>query len=714
MSAVSTTPAAGAARPTGHLPGLDGLRAISVIAVLIYHAGFSWLHGGFLGVEVFFVVSGYLITALLMSEVAGSGTVSLRGFWLRRARRLLPALVMVLIAVTVGAALFGSAQVQSDVKRDLPWAVFYAANWGQIVGDAAYFANLSPFRHLWSLAVEEQWYLVWPLIVLGLVARRGRPLGRTAGTAMIGAGVAVMVLTTWMARAPELGSERIDLLYLSTFTRSSGLLLGAGAAVLWSPWRVSSHPVAPGRRWTVDIAGIVALAWLADAMVRATITDRGLYRWQLASVSIASLVVVLAVVHPASVYVRSLLSTRPLVEIGKRSYGVYLWSWPISVAVGAYTGSWPRFIIAMALTAVVSELSYRLVETPIRQGRLGQWWKMQRVFDGRRHLGDGARKRPIVAGGVVAVTAVVAVPTAAFYASVQPANLMAGGAEVEFVLPSNAAVPASSTAAAASSTAEPAPTDLASTAALEVTTTVPATTTTVAPTTTLPRLPRRVVIVGDSTAHALAINLPSGIDETFDISDGGVDGCSVYGDGKVKSARNFGRTFADCGTATDQWVGDAQRSDADVALVVLGAWDVFDHEVDGVYIAFGSPESDARFVDGLQRGIDGLVAAGTQVALLEIPCMRPVDVEGAGVPALPERGDDARVAHLNDLLRGLAAAQPEHVTFVPGPTQWCNDEAVSTDLGMRWDGVHVYKPGAKLVFETIAPTLLAIPVPPAV
>ena len=158
----------------GYQPGLDGLRAISVIAVIFYHAGFDWMHGGFLGVEVFFVVSGFLITSLLLEERERTGGVALRQFWLRRARRLLPALFAVLIAIGAWIALFGTAQQQSDMHRDFLPGLFYVANWGQIFGGAQYFGNFSPLRHLWSLAVEEQWYLFWPPIFVLLTRRNKR------------------------------------------------------------------------------------------------------------------------------------------------------------------------------------------------------------------------------------------------------------------------------------------------------------------------------------------------------------------------------------------------------------------------------------------------------------------------------------------------------------------------------------------------------------
>jgi hypothetical protein len=143
-------------------------------------------------------------------------------------------------------------------------------------------------------------------------------------------------------------------------------------------------------------------------------------------------------------------------------------------------------------------------------------------------------------------------------------------------------------------------------------------------------------------------------------------------------------------------------------LVVLGAWDVFDLEINGQTLTFASPEWDAAFTSRLQSGIDAINESGATAALLEVPCMRPIDVEGAGVPALPERGDDARVAHVNDLMRQLAAGQPGPAGFVARPTQWCNGSPEATDTAYRWDGVHVYVPGANLISETIAPSLLAL------
>jgi peptidoglycan/LPS O-acetylase OafA/YrhL len=697
-------PTVGQPPTMGYQPSLDGVRAVSVVAVLLYHAGFEWMHGGFLGVEVFFVVSGFLITSLLLDERERSGRIVLRAFWLRRARRLLPALFMVLLAIGLWAALFGSAQMRSDLRRDYPWGIFYAANWGQIFGGAQYFGNLSPLRHLWSLAVEEQWYLLWPLAFVALSRTRWRTAER--GRIVLGCAALVMIVTWFMARSPELTDDRVNLLYLSTFTRASGLLLGAGAAFVWRPWRSPRRPVGSAGP-VLDIAGVAAAVVLLISFASVSLVDRSLYRWQLALASVASLVVVAVVVHPASRLLRPACSWTPLVEIGKRSYGLYLWSWPISVVAKAYTGSWPRFIGAMLVTAMVAELSYRYVETPVRHGAIGRWLKADRSIDWRRTAGCAS----------VAVIALL-VPLGAFYKSVDHFDPAAGGDDVAFDLD----LATTPTLAGQTQIATPEPTspvvedasDETTSNTTQQTAEVAETTSSVAavvPEVTAPVLPRRLVIVGDSQAHSLAINLPEGIESTFDIADGSVEGCGVADDGSVRSERDgFSRSFGNCSGWAGKWADAAVSSNAEVALVVIGAWDVFDVEVGDQLIEFGTPAADERFLTDLREGVAALSGAGVHVALLEIACMRPQDVDGAGVPALPERGDDQRIAHLNDLMRRVADENPSAVTFVAGPTQWCNDPAVSSDLGYRWDGVHVYKPGAKLIYETIAPALLAIPI----
>lgn len=665
----------------GYQPSLDGVRALSVVAVILYHAGFGWMTGGFFGVEVFFVVSGFLITSLLIEERDRNRRIDLRQFWVRRWRRLLPALFAMLLVVSVWAVFFGTAEQHTQLRRDLPWGILYLANWGQILSDTPYFAGTPTLlRHLWSLAVEEQWYVLWPLVFMA-IARRGRS-DRRLGRTLAGVSLAVMVATA----VAHVGGVSTNFLYLSTLTRSTGLLMGAALAFLWRPWRVTGAP-RPQAGATLDGVAALAVLVLLGSFLVGHVSSGATYLWQLPLVTLASTALVAAVVHPWAGVCRRVFGSRPLVEVGKRSYGLYLWTWPVSRVCDAYSGSWSRFAVAMLLAVPLSEACYRWVETPIRKGALGRW------FADRRTPGWGT-----IAACSVLGSAALLLPLAAFYRGASPtfdAAVDAGGDDVVFELQPGAAT---------STAALPTESTLTETASTPVPVTVPVPVTS-------PTLPRRLVIVGDSMAHSLKVNLPDGIESTFTASDGSVEGCSVYDGGKAVSARNgFTRSFSGCTGWEQKWASAAQQGSAEVALVVLGAWDVFDVQLDGQNLPFAGEANDQRFVAGLQKGIDALSAVGTKVALLEVACMRPQDVKGAGVPALPERGDDSRVAHVNDLLRRVASANPATTTFLTGPAEYCTDP-IASDLAYRWDGVHAYKPGAKLTMEAIAGQLLAIPVP---
>jgi hypothetical protein len=397
---------------------------------------------------------------------------------------------------------------------------------------------------------------------------------------------------------------------------------------------------------------------LGCAATAAALTDGYVYQWLLPLVSVLALIAVMVVVHPTAAGMRRVIGWGPLVAVGRRSYGLYLWHWPIFVFLGARHRSPVRFGVALVVTIVCSELCYRYVEMPARRGAIGRWWRSA-----------GSARLRVAAAGAAAVAVL-----GGLYAAVGPYDRAQGG-EATFRAPATSAPPAAAPATAAG-----------------------------------PELPRRVAIVGDSQAHSLAVNQPAGLAETLAIVDGSLDGCSVYDAGRVRSARTgFGNSFAMCDGWEDEWAATVRGSDAEIALVVLGAWDVFDLETaNGTVLTFGTGDWDAYVAEHLQRGVDALVGAGARVALLEVPCMRPRDVEGAGVPALPERGDDARVAHFNGVLREVAAANAGPVIFVEGPDAWCNDETVANDLAMRWDGVHVYQPGAALVFTAIVPTLVAL------
>ena len=655
----------------GYEPSLDGIRAFSVIAVMLYHADIAWLPGGFLGVEVFFVVSGFLITSLLIEEHESTRRIDLKQFWIRRARRLLPALFVMLSATAVCVAFFAKDSAP-DFRRDVLPSLGYFSNWWQIYAvDTPYFAasSLPVLRHLWSLAVEEQWYLIWPLlftVVFG--AKWMRP--RISGALLITCSAAIMFTTA--LRFVQDNETRTNFLYLSTITRSSGLLLGAAVAMLWRPWRKNSLP-SWWRSSISDAFAITSIAVIGVLMATVHVADQRLYQGGLAATTVASAVIVAVVMRPNGLLVKKFFSQDLFVEIGRRSYGLYLWHWPIFVVAHARDSS-NRLAVALALTVIINEFVYQFVEIPTRHGALGNWWH------NRPQLSAMHRRLPVfIAAVVVASLGITGVKVVGIEA--RDLSIDTSTANVIFAVPT--------TVASASS--------------------LPAASTT---TTTIAKLPRRLVIVGDSQAHSLAINKPSGIEKTFVVTDGSIDGCGIYdrGVGVGGTNGNFRRNFANCVGFEKSWTKSATKAQADVALVVLGAWEVLDLKINSFTLVVDTPPADTMFRTQMKRGIGALRATGATVALLEVACMRPVDSKGGPVPALPQRGDDTRTRHLNDLLREIAAPEDDGVFFVSGPKEWCSDSEISTSLSYRWDGVHAYKPGAKLIFETIATSILQLPV----
>ena len=468
---------------------------------------------------------------------------------------------------------------------------------------------------------------------------------------------------------------RTNVLYLSTFTRSSGLLLGAAVAFLWRPWRSSAVRIPKLRRVGADLVALAAVGALVFLSATQHVFDESLYRWALALTSFASACIVAVVVRPGNTWMKELLSIPGLVEIGRRSYGLYLWHWPIFVVTGARENG-VRLAVALTITVVINEFSYVFIETPARKGAIGNWW-------GQRSQLTAMRRRLPIALGVVFVSALAG--TGVKVAGIEARDLSVDTAnnEVVFFVPTT--VPSNSSLPGASTT-----------------------------TTTIAKLPRRVVIVGDSQAHSLAVNKPSGIEKTFIVSDGSIDGCGVYDRGVGTGGKNgtFRRNFANCVGFEKSWAKSATKAKAEVALVVLGAWEVLDLKINSFLFKVNTTPADTLFRTQVQRGVAALRQTGATVALLEVACMRPVDSSGGPVPALPERGDDTRTAHLNDLLREIAAPENDGVYFINGPREWCNNPKISTSLSYRWDGVHAYKPGAKLIFETVAQQLLQLPVKP--
>jgi peptidoglycan/LPS O-acetylase OafA/YrhL len=385
----------------GYQPGLDGLRAVAVLAVVLYHADISWLPGGFLGVEVFFVVSGFLITSLLVDERHQTGAVSLRQFWVRRARRLLPALYVVLLVVSVVGLLF-VPDAAGRLGGDVLAALFYVFNWWQIFLQESYFASAGRpplLQHLWSLAVEEQFYLLFPPLFLLAYRRWGRDVARWG---LLGVAVASAV---WMAILFDpVDPSRV---YYGTDTRLSGLLLGAVLALSWSPWRSNRRP-APGAGAALDATGVLGLAVLAWFFLRVNEFDPFMYRGGFLVLDVVCLVLIAVLVHPSARLSR-VLGSRPLRWVGLRSYSIYLWHWPIFVLTRPQldvplTGL-PLFVLRMALTLAAAELSFRYVETPVRHGAVGDWWHRLRSSSGMAHV--YTVRRTTVVGGAAALVVVM-------------------------------------------------------------------------------------------------------------------------------------------------------------------------------------------------------------------------------------------------------------------------------------------------------------------
>jgi peptidoglycan/LPS O-acetylase OafA/YrhL len=385
-------------------PGLDGLRALAVSAVLLYHADPAFIPGGFLGVEVFFVISGYLISALLLAEWRTKGRIDLKDFWMRRARRLLPALYALLVVTLAFSVVFLPGEV-AGLRGEVLGAFGYVTNWFLIFGRESYFEAVgrpSVLQHLWSLAVEEQFYLIWPVVLavglgVGTAHRRQRLVLMVALAGAAASAVAMALMYT-----PGVDPSRI---YYGTDTRATGLLCGAALAFLWSPqdrypaadkWTHLRNlgPSRLRRRWwpavplLLDAVGVAALTALVLFGLNLGEYQPFLYRGGLVAVALATSALIAVVAHPRSWVVSRLLGSAPMRWVGVRSYGIYLWHWPVFMVtrpeLDVPFGGLPLLALRLALTILLADLSYRFVETPIRRGALGRAWKLLRESRGTR------------------------------------------------------------------------------------------------------------------------------------------------------------------------------------------------------------------------------------------------------------------------------------------------------------------------------------------
>ncbi len=555
----------GQASASPHLhyqPALDGIRAVAVVSVLLYHADVAIAGGGFLGVDLFFALSGYLVTTLLLREHANHGGIAVPAFWARRLRRLLPALLLVLVAVAAYAALAVEASSLPSLRGDLLASLFYVQNWHLIFSDQSYFAAFadpSPLRHVWSLAIEEQWYLLWPLALSGMLRLTG---GRsdvwTPVVALAAVGSAVL-MAVWFD--PIGDPSRV---YYGTDTRAQTLLAGAALALL-----LHNREVSPSIRRSAGILGVQGLVAVLVVVAFAADDDEWLYRGGFLAVALAGCLLVAGSVLDPQRWVGRLLSSEPLPTIGRLSYGLYLWHWPVYVAVDAdrLGTDGPALLAArLVLTAAVSVASYELVELPIRMGRLRKppW----------------SRVRPVVLTcGAIVVTAVLALAGTVGGDDDEVGAVVDRGEQGDLRV-----------LLVGSSVGRELGKDLPSGL--------------------------------DGVALTNAAIAGCGI----------VPGTSIIPKGDTWASRRLANTIATrpgaCEPLREEEWGRALREGApDVVAIEWGSYEVFDLIVDGETLPWGSEAWDRHAIDALRATGERLGAGDTPVALLTVHCF-----EGGPVP----------------------------------------------------------------------------------
>ena len=392
-----------------YIPALDGLRAFAVLAVIAYHLGMQWAPGGLLGVTVFFVLSGYLITSLLLIEWDNTETINLPQFWLRRVRRLMPAIVLIIVCTAALCALFDHSLL-TKLRDDMWAALLWVTNWWYIFQDASYFDALgapSPLTHFWSLAIEEQFYLVWPVVLL--VAHKTG----VKRTTMRNATLIVALLSALEMALLYNPLDDPSRVYYGTDTRAFSLLIGAWLAFVWPSHMLGAQKsvhLTKQVRNVLDGVGIVALVALLGLIVFVDGFSPFLYRGGILLASVLTAVVIAVMVHPASLLGR-FAGTKPLVWIGLRSYGIYLWHYPLFLLMNPrnFTGEtpWWMYLVQVAVVFACAAFSYRFVENPLRKGAIGAFVKGVRSKEIDPPAWLKHHVVPVLAGSAVTIVAVI-------------------------------------------------------------------------------------------------------------------------------------------------------------------------------------------------------------------------------------------------------------------------------------------------------------------
>ena len=676
-----------------------------MVAVLLYHGGVSWSGGGFLGVEMFFVLSGFLITSLLVAEWGESGRIALRAFWARRARRLLPALFALVAAIGIFYALAGPTKAIPGLQGDGIATLLYISNWHQVAAGTNYFAAsgpVSPLQHTWSLAIEEQFYVLWPLLVLavlGVARRRGaserRSLQVLLGLSLTGAAIASAEMALLFA-----SGRGLDRVYYGTDTRATGLLLGASLAIALAirrradPTHPSTQPATPtprlSPRWTrrtLSAASVLLLPLLAAGIVLADGDDAWVYPFGMLATDAVMVVLIAAVVFQPRALGARLLALAPLRAVGKISYGLYLWHFPLFLWLDeGSTGQHGTalLILRLGVTLAVSLLSYYVIEQPIRQRRRPAW-----VVRGLAPVGAGAAVVSLLMASAAA-SLPVGVPASAKLPKA-PAHLAGSDGPCEVSLSDSSALGMA-----------PVGTDKAAKfeyAALGKSSLVWSGSTTKT-FETCP--PKRVLVVGDSLAFTLGLPMMDDEDRYgVQISNAALLGCAFSTKGQLNVNGTWEDPPAGCSTALTQWENDVKRVQAQEVVVELGYRDEFDWRWGDKTVHLGMPSFDTY----LQRQIDHVVSVlsrgGVKVLFLSVPFTHPPDrADGTPSPA----ASSTRHAAINAMLSAEAERHPGSVQVLD------IDKTVSPDNRYdarvkgqlcRFDGIHFSVFCAKLLEPTV-------------
>jgi peptidoglycan/LPS O-acetylase OafA/YrhL/lysophospholipase L1-like esterase len=650
---------------------------LAIALVLLFHGGFSWAGGGFFGVDVFFVLSGFLITGLLVGEFRQSAGIGLRRFWAHRVRRLVPALLVMLAGVACYAEFFAPPDTLGQLRSDAVATLLYGNNWHLVTGTQGYFAALNtprPLLHTWSLSIEEQFYLVWPLVVLAIM-KWTRSLRVLLTVTVVGA----VASATEMAYLYH-GGTGVNRVYYGTDTRAQALLIGAALAIVLARPLASGRPEAVGASRTLSLVRSTSLStparWMLMALggaglvavvVMTVAVNSGtgwLYEGGFGLVALAAAAVVTSVaLVPDSPWARC-LSLRPVRYLGAISYGLYLWHWPVFVVLdNARTGlaGWPLFGVRVAVSVGVAALSFHLVEMPIRRGILRGWRAWAAT--------------PLAVGGAAALL-VASTAGAAPALSAQSV--------------SSAPSPAASVTAQDPGTSANTPVVAAGSGG-----------------------PYRVLLVGDSEASFLGFGLgPDSGNYNVAYAGDGVLGCGLLlGETTLHNTvdpgtvgTRGGQIEVPCASQSVRWKADVDAFQPDVVVLADGEYDVRNRRLNGRWTHIGEPDFDAAELQAMRSAINALRSTGAAVVLLTaVYYQQPEQADGSTWP----EDDPQRVDRYNALLRQAAAEAGSGVTVAdlnahldPGGhyVQYING------VNVRYaDGIHVNEAGAKLV----APWLLS-------